>query len=125
MCPKPNDQFFKNLSHEWMKAWKDRDQATLELLVADDFCFISKSYRGLSLSKQEWLRMVLDVYVLDEYQLIFLNIVIHQYTAIITYQVLLSSRPNYTGEPEKHLVTDVWSYHQDRWQAVSRLPIPL
>jgi Domain of unknown function (DUF4440) len=125
MPPKPDAQFFKNLSHQWMNAWKERDQVQLELLVADDFYFISKTIRGLSLGKQDWLHMVLDVYALDDYLLVFINIVIYEHTAVVIYQALLSSRPNYNGEPEKYLVTDVWTYHEQRWQAVSRLPIPL
>ena len=42
-------QFFKDLSFEWMEAWKHRDLSVLNELVAGYFCFISQRVRHLCL----------------------------------------------------------------------------
>ena len=56
---KPEPQFFMDLSFEWMDAWKTRNVDKLNLLVAEDFFFISPMVKGMCFGKKEWIRMVI------------------------------------------------------------------
>lgn len=125
MVVKPDIQFFKDLSYDWMNAWKQRNHNQLDRLLAEDFSYIIKTKKSLRMDKVEWLRMALELYQLLDFQIDFITVTVHDHTAVVVYRIVMNARPNYTGEPEQYFMTDVWSSHNGQWQAISRQPMPL
>ncbi len=125
MALKPDAQFFKELTLQWMNAWKDRDRASLEHLLADNFNYISRNRKDLCMNKAEWLQMALEIYRLDKFEVDFISITVHEHACVVLYRTRQYARPNYTGEPEEFFVTDVWGNEGDRWKAITRQPMPV
>ncbi len=123
--PGPGARFFEELTLEWMQAWKTRDRSRLEELVADQFCFISRRFKGMAIGKKEWLHMALDSYTLEDYQVRFLAFNLHECSAVIVYRFDVMARPNHSNIPEAFVVTDVWTLTAGGWKAISRQPLQL
>ena len=77
------------------------------------------------MDKTEWLRMALEIYQLDNFEVDFISITIYEHTGVVVYKIIQDARPNYTGEPEAMFVTDVWSADGEQWKAISRQPMPV
>ena len=125
MLPKPEPQYFKDLSTEWMEAWKMRNKEKLIELVAEDFLYISRMVKGMCFGKKEWLRMCMELYELESYQLQFIRCHIQENLAIVLYKLTMRTMPDHTGEHGLHIVTDVWALTDQRWQAISRQPVQI
>jgi hypothetical protein len=125
MLPKPEPQFFKDLSVEWMDAWKIRNRTKLQEMVSDDFLYISRMVKGMCFGKKEWLRMCMELYELESYDMLFIRHSIQERLAIVLYKLTMRTKPDHTGEHGMHLVTDVWALIDHRWQAVSRQPVQI
>jgi biotin synthase-related radical SAM superfamily protein len=125
MLPTPDAQFFKDLSREWMEAWKSRNKEKLNNLVAEDFLYISRMVKGMCVGKKEWLRMAMELYVLESYELQYIKVAIQAQAAIVIYKQIMKTRPDHTGESTLHIVTDVWALVGGRWQAISRQPVQI
>jgi ketosteroid isomerase-like protein len=52
----------EQLSNRWMRAWLERDRATLEALVAPDFELIASSIPAHRFDRQGWLDTALGSY---------------------------------------------------------------
>jgi hypothetical protein len=125
MLPKPEPEFFSNLTNEWMEAWKWRNRPKLQDLVAEDFLYISRMVKGMSYGKKEWLRMCMELYELESYDMQFIRHTIREHLAIVLYKLTMRTRPDHTGEHTMHIVTDVWALIDQRWQAISRQPVQI
>src|SRR5882724_6169379 len=116
MPAKPDAQFFKDLSLEWMEAWKGRDKKRLNSILADDFLYISRMVKDMCVGKKEWLRMTMELYKLESYKLEFVCLKIREQLAIVVYKQTMKTSPDHTGESTLHIVTDVWTLGDQGWQ---------
>src|SRR6266700_659463 len=115
-------RFFRDRTVMWMDAWKKRDQEKLECLLSDNFIFLS-TIRNKCLNRNDFLHVIMECFHLVAHDIDFLNISTHENTAIVVYRLSVRVKPNYTGEPEKYFVTDVWSLAGDQWKLVLHEPI--
>ena len=117
-------RYFKDLTTQWLNAWKHRDQEQLEFLLAEEFLFFS-TLKNKCLDKSDWLYILLACYQLDEWEVEFYNAQVYDNTAIVVYKLHVKVKPNYTGEAEKYIVTDTWSLIGDQWKFVFHEPVPV
>lgn len=52
----------ERLSNRWMQAWRERDRATLEAMLAPDFELVSSATPAGHFDRQSWLDTALDRY---------------------------------------------------------------
>jgi len=106
------------LEAQWMQAWLDKDRATCEAILADDFLLTSA--RGMLLDKSAWLDGAMGPirgtsFAWDEVRVRSFGDV-----AIVharTRQQATVGDQDWSGA---FLVTDVWVWRDGRWQVVSR-----
>ncbi|MDR3714743.1 MAG: nuclear transport factor 2 family protein [Puia sp.] len=117
-------EFFRKLTVDWMEAWKARDLPALDELLAEEFCYVSRRVKSMCVGKMEWLRMAVELYSLEDYEIDFLATRIHEYAAVVVYRLCLFVKPNHSDASEKYVVTDNWALNSHpggpRWQTVSR-----
>ena len=111
------DQEIQQLERAWMAAWVERDRATCERILADDFLLTSA--RGIPMRKSDWLAamssFVCTVFTWEE-------LVVRPFgdTAVVhgrSRQQASVSGQDWSGV---FLVTDVWVRRNGQWQVVSR-----
>ncbi|HMH21146.1 MAG TPA: nuclear transport factor 2 family protein [Puia sp.] len=125
MPVKPEQQLFKDLTIEWMEAWKCRDKKKLNHILAADFVYITRLVKGMWVGKKEWLRLTMELYEVESYELEFICLNIQEHLAIIVYKQVMKAIPDHTGDATLHLVTDVWTKDGERWRAISRQTVQI
>jgi hypothetical protein len=123
VASKPQLQvFFSKLETQWFNAIQDRDQAALNLIVADDFHLWTSVPPGNPISREEWLVGIFGRRLLSfsTRQLavrgISSNIVVVSFVQTETYQ------QSATPQTEDHFVVDIWinSGSGDNWRCTDR-----
>ncbi len=109
------------LEQAWMTAWVERDLATCERILADDFMLTSA--RGVLMSKREWLAAAMSTFSCTAFiweELLVRPFGLADDMAIVhgrsTQQASVAGR-DWSGV---FLVTDVWARRNGQWQVVSR-----
>jgi Domain of unknown function (DUF4440) len=114
--------FFSKLETQWFNAIQDRDQAALNLIVADDFHLWPSAPPGKPVSREEWLVGIFGRRLISfsTRQLavrgISSNIVVVSFVQSETYQ------QSATPQTEDHFVVDIWinSGNGDNWRCTDR-----
>jgi Domain of unknown function (DUF4440) len=123
VASKPQLQvFFSKLETQWFNAIQDRDQAALNLIVADDFHLWTSVAPGSPVSREEWLVGIFGRRLLSfsTRQLavrgISSNIVVVSFVQTETY------KQSATPQTEDHFVVDIWinSGSGDNWRCTDR-----
>ncbi len=106
------------MERDWMEAFKNRDKAALESILADDF--VSISWEGKTFDKAESIAVSTDASnKLDSYTLTPLKVRIYGETAVVTGGDI--EKGSYQGKDTsgQYAWTDVYAKRNGRWQAVS------
>jgi ketosteroid isomerase-like protein len=110
----------KRLSVEWMQAWKDRDRAKLEGILADDFVLILSASPDRPVVRARWLEFALGDYVCESFEYKSQSVRelgdIAIVASIYTQKAAVGSQDR-SGE---FFLTDVWQRRAGRWQVVAR-----
>ena len=109
----------RTLEQAWMEAWRQRDRATCERLLAPDFLLTSA--RGVLLSKDEWLENAMGPFVCEAFE--WLELQVRLLTADVALVHAKAQQRARVGEHDwsgVFLVTDTWVRRAERWQVVSR-----
>ncbi len=105
---------------EWMDAVRRKDVAALESIVADEYIYTA-SDQGRS-TRAQWLSTA-TVYDIDH--IAYVSETVHEYgsTAVVFSEVELTARID--GQPRTglFLLTDCWTWRDERWQVVARSSI--
>ncbi|MFT3822389.1 MAG: nuclear transport factor 2 family protein [Chitinophagaceae bacterium] len=125
MLPEADEQFFQHQTHHWLNLWKAKDRTQLELLLPDNFNYISKTRRNFRIDKQGWLKLAMEGYPLDDYEVSFVNITIHPHTAIVVTRATLYAMAGYIGMPDEFVLTDIWCLLNETWKPVARTTVHL
>ncbi len=120
-----DERYFKHLTLYWTNLWKDKDRTQLEQLLPDNFNYISKTRKKLCINKEEWLKLAMEGYPLDDYEMIFVNITIHPQTAIVVTHATLYAMAGYIGMPDQFILTDIWCLLNETWKPVARTTVHL
>jgi ketosteroid isomerase-like protein len=106
------------LERAWMNAWVERDRATCERVLADDFLLTSA--RGVLMPKNEWLAAAMSSFTCTAFAWEELLVRPFGDTAIVhgrSRQQASVSGQDWSGV---FLVTDVWARRNNQWQVVAR-----
>ncbi len=122
------EQALIQMEHDWSRADTEKDAATLDRILADDW--IGIDFEGTVLTKPQALRDInsgsasLESTVLSD-----MKVRIYGNTAIVTGTDTEKSEYHGKDSSGKYLWTDVFVFRNGRWQAVSsqstRLAMPV
>lgn len=114
------EQELKRLSVAWMQAWKDRDRATLERLLAEDFVLVLSASTERSVGRARWLEMALGGYTCESFEYKSQNVRLLGDTAIVAS--VYTQKASVAGQDRSgdFFLTDVWQRRGGRWQVVAR-----
>ena len=113
------EKFFE-LETEWMTAWKNKDEATVRRLIADDFTLTSTLSTGELVNKETWIDKALHQYDCKEFKIDKLNSRVYGKTAVLNIwfqQIATANGKDWSGN---FLITDIWVLNGKQWQVVSR-----
>ncbi len=110
----------KRLSVEWMQAWKDRDQAKLEEILAEDFVLILSASPDRPVARARWLEFALGDYVCESFE--YKSQSVHELGDIAIVASIYTQKAAVAGQDRsgEFFLTDVWQRRAGRWQVVAR-----
>ena len=106
------------LERLWMDAWKKKDRAVCERILAEDFLLTSA--RGVLMPKSEWLDAAMGPFSCEEFE--WDEIRVRPFGDVAIVHAKARQRASVSGQDWSGLVllTDVWVRRDERWQIVSR-----
>jgi ketosteroid isomerase-like protein len=110
----------RRLQWEWMQAWKNRDRATLERILAPEYRLLVSADPGRPGSREGWLRSALGPYVADSVSYQTMDITILGDVAVVAS--LFHQKATIFGFDRSgpFFLTDVWQRRGGQWQVVRR-----
>lgn len=108
-----------------MEAWRLKDRAACDRLLADDFLLTSA--RGMLMPKPQWLDGAMRPFVCEEFS--WEEILVRPFGEVAIVHARTRQRAHVSGQDWSglFLLTEAWAYRGGRWQVVSRHgtgPIP-
>ena len=103
-----------------MRAVWDKDDATLNRLMADEFVLISPGGPNKRLSRPEWLR---NVRMAENGECAYSNIHVQTIGEIAIMAAEMACKGDYhgIGLEAKSVVSDVWVKHDGAWKIAARM----
>ena len=116
-----------DLETRWMAAWRERDQATLESILAPDFALVVSAQPENQIDREAWLSQALGPYVCRSLE--FRNATIRKIGELALFSAIARQDASVGGVDRsgEFFVTDVWRPTGDGWNVVARyssLPEP-
>ena len=110
----------KRLSVEWMQAWKDRDRAKLEGILAEDFVLILSASPDRPVARSRWLEFALGDYVCESFE--YKSQSVRELGDIAIVASIYTQKAAVAGQDRsgEFFLTDVWQRRAGRWQVVAR-----
>jgi hypothetical protein len=111
---------FIDLETKWMNAWKNKDEATVREIIADEFTLTSSLSTGDLINKEEWIEKVLHNFDCKDLSIDKLQARIFDRTAVLNiwfHQEAIVNGKDWNGN---FLLTDVWIQKNETWQVVAR-----
>jgi ketosteroid isomerase-like protein len=107
-----------DLERAWMEAWRLKDRATCDGLIADDFLLTSA--RGVLMPKSQWLDGAMGPFVCETFE--WEEIRVRAIGDVGIVHARARQRAHVSGQDWSglFLLTDVWAYRGGKWQVVSR-----
>ena len=118
-----SDIDFSLLEKDLMTAVMNRDQPTMERLLADEYQLTSSDSSGTLIGKRAYILGVLDEALLKVEGFEFKSLSAQQLTSdVVIVRCVLAWRSTYRGKPwnADFLITDVWLQKDKQWRLVSR-----
>ena len=117
---KTADRLFTDLETKWMTAWKNKDEATVQKLLADDFTLTSSLSTGGLTNKKEWIDKALHQYHCKNFVINKLQSRVYGKTAVVNIWFYQEAEANGKDWSGNFLLTDVWVQKNKAWQVVAR-----
>ena len=109
-----DEQTVVRIEDDWLKALSERDRATLDRILSDDF--MDSTWKGELRNKRQMLEEV-DKPARYSQHLVDLKVNLYQATAIVRGTNIIRDQ---TGRILTRIrFTDVFMYHDGRWRAVA------
>jgi ketosteroid isomerase-like protein len=108
----------ERLANAWMNAGAERDAATLERIMGEEFRLASG--RGVFVDRAEWLRMAFEEIEVESFA--YADVSVRTYGDVAVMQSRWRQRARLRGDDwsGEGLLTDVWVRRDGRWQVVAR-----
>jgi ketosteroid isomerase-like protein len=113
------------LQNQWADAVQRRDLAFLERLLGEEFTLTTGRPGFEMASRQEWLDVTRDRYVVESFEYLHFDIHVYGDVAVVRSRYRQKGSMDGTDRSTTYLMTDVWVRRDGRWQAVSRHITPL
>ena len=108
------------LEQSWMQAMEDRDEETLERLVAPGFRFTALHLAPEPMSREQWMGAALGGYHIISFAYESMDIDVFGDTAICHSRYSQVASYHHTSLSNAFRLTDVWSRIDGGWQVVAR-----
>ena len=113
------EQELIRLQNEWMDAWRRRDRATLEAIVAPEITLTSARTDRL-VSREQWLEIALTRAVARSFRYEDFHVRVFGDAAVVKSRATQEATVDGTDWSETFMLTDVWIRRDGRWQVVAR-----
>lgn len=121
---KDQEQVLTKLSQDWMTAAMNRDEATLNKIVAPEFKLGGTDFDNPSIPRDMWMKYTMESLTIDSVNYLKMKVDIIGDVAIV--QSVFFWSVSFMGAPPKvdtvNLV-DTWINRKKGWQVVSRLVV--
>lgn len=114
------EQKFIDLETKWMNAWKNKDEATVRQLIADEFTLTSSLATSELVDKEDWIDKAMHNYDCIYFKINKLRARVYEKTVVLNiwfYQDAFANGKDWSGD---FLITDLWVEKNDEWQVVAR-----
>lgn len=119
--PKEKDiQTLKDLSIEWMDAWRTKDSIKLERILAPDYRLVFAAPTVQVVPRSKWMQVALHGYDCESFKYLDFDIRVYGNTAIVQSTYEQKAILNGTDRSGKFMITDVWVKNKGQWQVVHR-----
>ena len=121
------EQKIKQLAHEWLDAARQRDRATLDRILAEDFLISGWQPEGRLADKQYYIEDCLRPVDIQDGSYQFDRWQVRRYgeTAVVNCVLEIHAIVEGMKWGGEVLITDVWVRERDRWQVVTRHTSPI
>ena len=121
------EQEIKKLAHEWLDAARQRDQETLDRILADDFLISGWQPEGRLADKHFYVEDCLKPVDIQEGSYKFDRWKVRTYGETAVVHCILDIHAIVNGHEwgGEVLITDVWVREQDTWRVVTRHTSPI
>jgi ketosteroid isomerase-like protein len=118
-------QELMRLEHAWMDAVRRRDMELLQRMLGEEYALTTGRPGAEVRSRQEWLEITRNHYVIDSFSFKKFDIHVYGDTAVVRSHYCQKGRMGTLDRSAEYLMTDVWVRRDGRWQAVTRHISPL
>lgn len=116
------EQELRKLSEDWMTATMNRDQKTLDKIVAPEFKLGGTDLEGMVISREIWMKNTMENLKIDSVNYIKMKFDVIGNTAIVQSVFYWSvAFRDYPAKKETVKLVDTWIKRGKGWQVVSRL----
>ena len=119
-----NEQEIKKLSNDWMTATKNRDEKTLNKIVAAEFKLGGTNFDNPGLPREIWMKNTMENIKIDSVNYIKMQVDVIDNVAIV--QSIFYWSASFRDMPVKKdtlNLVDTWIKRDKVWQVVSRLVV--
>jgi len=114
-----------NLEKEWWEAFKTRDKAVLERILADEFLGFDNAAANPE-TKRQWIDGVMDEsFRVDSYAIERMDVIVVADTAIVAVHYSMHTTVKGKASSERNLDLDTFVRRNGRWQALATAEVPV
>jgi ketosteroid isomerase-like protein len=110
----------KDLSIQWMDAWRTKDSVKLEQILAPDYRLVFAAPTVQIVPRSKWMQVALHGYDCESFKYLDFDIRVYGNTAIVQSTYEQKAVLNGTDRSGKFMITDVWVKTKGQWQVVHR-----
>jgi ketosteroid isomerase-like protein len=114
-------RLIRELQDQWMAAWRDKDSATLERILAPEFALVISASPTQSFPRAAWLRTAGSGYECTEFS--YRDMQVRDFGDVVIVSSLFRVRATAFGVDRSgdFFLTDVWRPGADgAWQVIAR-----
>ncbi len=110
----------KRLSVQWMQAWKDRDRAKLEQILAEDYVLVISASPDRPVTRPAWLEFALGEYSCKSFEFKSQSVRDLGDMAIVASIYTQTASVGDQDRSGEFFLVDVWHRRSGRWQVIAR-----
>jgi len=107
-----------DLERKWMNAMVQRDQATLQSLMADDFKRIEKPWPNIPTFKPQWIGNAIRWNRIELFRYLSINVQVTGKTAVVASRYRLRGALGEVPINETVTAEDTWEERNGQWQII-------
>jgi hypothetical protein len=113
-------ELFGKLERNWGLAAEEKNQKSLDEIVADEFIERDASDPENTITRTQWMQKRLSDYKLDPLQIRSMTIRAFLGNAVVSFVQKQKATQNGAGGGAEYFIVDVWVANHGKWQVASR-----